>query len=724
MPALLVLGACAGDTPKSVDTAGLVDDAVDADGDGYAADEDCDDGDASVHPGAVEVCDGVDNNCADGVDEGVSGTWYTDADADGFGDAASPIEACDQPPGAVPSSSDCDDADPAVYPSAPEVCNGLDDNCDTQIDEGLASTWYPDLDDDGFGDADAGVETCAPEDGWVQVGRDCDDQEPAAFPGAVEICDGVDNDCDGDIDEDTGETFYADVDGDGYGDGAAPLVACSLPSGYAADAGDCDDGDFDVFPGAPEYCNGVDDDCDGTTDEDNARDASTWHLDADGDGYGLLGATTVACDAPSGYTAPTADFDCDDSAATTHPGADEYCDGHDDDCDGSIDEDDAVDAATWYEDADRDGYGSAWTTLTQCNQPTGYVSDDTDCDDLDNDVNPGEAEVCNDVDDDCNGSADDGLTTYDWYEDTDGDGFGDALSTQHDCDAPSGYVSDDTDCDDSDGDINPDADEVCDTVDNDCDGDIDDDDSDVTDMLDWFEDADGDGYGDPSMWTEACDEPSGYVADDTDCDDTTASVNPAASETCNGQDDDCDLSVDEGVLGTGAACAATDCAEILADNPSRGDGTYTLSAGSYHCDMTTDGGGWTRVGYAVPVWGTGYDTSYYNSEGFTWNEALFAYNSGSAHAHCTYPSAMTGCNPIGFQFASESWGVGLNWGSSICGMATTNYTSATTFVGTTDFIISRSSSTDTIRTGMLEGISYCTVGDNPGTAYLDILVRR
>lgn len=716
--------ACDGKPAGSTDTASLGDPAVDADGDGYTSEDDCDDGDASVNPGAVEVCDGVDNNCADGVDEGVTSTWYTDEDGDGFGNPDAPIEACDQPAGAVPSGSDCDDDDDAVYPSAPEVCNGVDDNCDTRVDEGLAATWYPDLDDDGFGDEDAGLETCAPEDGWVQVGRDCDDGEAAAFPGAVEICDGIDNDCDGSTDEDTGETWFVDVDGDGYGDSDGSTVACTQPSGHAAIDGDCDDMDFDVFPGAPEYCNGIDDDCDGVLDEDDARDASTWHRDADGDGYGLLSTTTTACSAPSGYTAPTSSFDCDDTEPTTNPGADEYCDGHDDDCDGSVDEDDAVDVSTWYADADSDGYGSAWSTLASCTQPSGHVADSTDCDDLDGDVNPGATEVCNDVDDDCDGTADDGLSTFDWYEDFDGDGFGDPASSVNDCAAPSGHVADDTDCDDSDDAVNPDADEVCNGIDDDCDSDVDDDDGDVTDSLEWYRDADSDGYGDAATSTWACAEPSGYTEDDTDCDDGSASVSPSAPESCNGFDDDCDLDIDEGLLGTAAACPAIDCSEILADEPSRTDGTYVLTAGNYYCDMTTDGGGWTRVGLSVAVWGTGYDGTYYNSEGFSWNEALFAYRSGSAHAHCTYPSAMTGCNPIGFQFASEAWGVGQNWGSSICGMATTSYTSATTFVGGTDFFISRSESTDTIRTGMLEGISYCTVSDNPGTARLDILVRR
>ncbi|MDG1483646.1 MAG: putative metal-binding motif-containing protein, partial [Myxococcota bacterium] len=284
----------------------------------------------------------------------------------------------------------------------------------------------------------------------------------------------------------------------------------------------------------------------------------------------------------------------------------------------------------------------------------------------------------------------------------------------------------DTDCDDSDADVNPDADEVCNEIDDDCDGDIDTDDADLDASTGetYYADDDGDGFGDPDDTTEACSEPSGYTDDDNDCDDTTSSTNPDATEICDGEDNDCDGVEDNGVLGTGTACPAEDCTEILADDSTAADGDYELNAGTYTCDMTTDGGGWTLVGEAVSVYGTGYDTTYYNSEGFTWTETLFAYNSGSVHAHCTYPSSMTGCNNLGFQFASESWGVALNWGSSICGMSTTDYTGDTSYIGGYDFTIARSESTNTMRLGTLEGISSCTTSDNPGTAYVDILVRH
>ncbi len=177
-------------------------------------------------------------------------------------------------------------------------------------------------------------------------------------------------------------------------------------------------------------------------------------------------------------------------------------------------------------------------------------------------------------------------------------------------------------------------------------------------------------------------------------------------------------------LGSSPDCPATDCTEIMDAGDSTGDGSYLLDRGTYWCDMTTDGGGWTLVRDNAPVYGTGWDSSYYNTEGFTWTETLFAYDSGSISAHCSYPSSLTGCNDLGFQFAAESWGVPLNWGSSICGMATTDYTGATTYPGGYDFIVARGSSTATIRLGSLEGISSCTTSDNYGTAYVDILVRR
>ena len=190
------------------------------------------------------------------------------------------------------------------------------------------------------------------------------------------------------FDKDEGDDTGAEVDADGDG--------FSEPE-------DCDDADATQHPGADEYCNDEDDDCDGTVDEDDALDASIWYQDRDEDGYGDPARTKVSCSAPSGYLAD--DSDCDDLSVSTHPGADEYCNDEDDDCDGTIDEDDALDVATWYADADSDGYGDAANTTTACVQPSGYLSDDTDCDDTDASVHPGTVDTMW-VDNNCDGVVD------------------------------------------------------------------------------------------------------------------------------------------------------------------------------------------------------------------------------------------------------------------------------------------------------------------------------
>ena len=639
-----------------VDVGGLEDGSlVDSDGDGFLGDEDCNDGDASVSPAAVEVCDGLDNDCDGIVDEDVLQTFYADADGDGFGDAGVPREACAQPEDSVPNANDCDDTDGGVFPGATEVCNGIDDNCSGVVDDGLGGTFYPDADGDGFGDTSGATTGCDPGDGWVEVDGDCDDAEADAFPGNPEVCDEVDNNCDGTVDEGQLSTFYIDLDADGWGDAASVTEGCTEPAGYSSFAGDCDDGDASVSPDASEVCNEVDDDCDGSIDEAGATGGAAWYTDGDGDGYGDPGSSTVSCAAPSGTVGN--DADCDDTDPSISPAATEVCNEVDDDCDGDVDDADAsvVGAATWYPDLDADGFGDPDAGLAACEAPSSYTSDDQDCDDADPAVSPDGLEICNGLDDDC-------------------------------------------------------------------DGDVDDDDPDVSGGTAWYADADADGYGGSALGS-ACLAPSGAASVGGDCDDGDAGVSPAATETCDGVDEDCDGVVDDGVLGTGAACPADDCAEILADNPAAADGSYELVPGTYTCDMTTDGGGWTRVAASAYVYGTGHTGIAYNSEGFTWSQALFTYASGSVHAHCSYPSSLTSCNNIGMQFASEDWGVALNWGSSLCGMATTSYTSATTYIGGYDWIIDRAVSTDTVRVGTLEGIAGCTTSDNPGGAYLDIWVR-
>ncbi len=169
---------------------------------------------------------------------------------------------------------------------------------------------------------------------------DCDDDDRAIHPSAEERCDGVDNNCDGEVDEagavDAVE-FYADFDQDGYGVFAYTVYACEAPEGYAAAFGDCDDFNGDIHPDATEVCDGLDNDCDDTVDGAYAEGQNTYYRDADADGYGNADATQTGCSAPVGYVVDVGD--CDDSEATVHEGAVELCDdGLDNNCDGLLDE--------------------------------------------------------------------------------------------------------------------------------------------------------------------------------------------------------------------------------------------------------------------------------------------------------------------------------------------------------------------------------------------------
>ncbi len=175
---------------------------------------------------------------------------------------------CDSDGDGATRRTDCDDRDPNRYPGNLEVCDGVDNDCDFEVDERLTRTFYADSDGDGVGGG-ASLRGCTPPVGYVEPNGDCDDNNAAVRPGATEACDGFDNDCDGFVDVDGffSVLYYPDIDGDGYGDLRATEVSCSDPGGWATSRDDCNDAARSVNPGRVEVCNGLDDDCNGNIDD-------------------------------------------------------------------------------------------------------------------------------------------------------------------------------------------------------------------------------------------------------------------------------------------------------------------------------------------------------------------------------------------------------------------------------------------------------------------------
>jgi len=349
------------------------------------------------------------------------------------------------------------------------------------------------------------------EFGKCEAQTTCYEECPADTP-AQESCNGEDDDCDGDTDEDLGTTTC--------GEGECEVT---VPNCFNGNPQECVPPD----PSSEEVCNGADDNCDGITDPPGTEGCIVFFRDDDQDGYGVNGDSQCLCTKASPYTAESSG-DCNDENGDVNPGKDEECNGIDDDCDDGTDEgfpvgwkcdgddSDLCESGTWSCKADGSG--------VECvNEPPFGLE-----------------EECNYLDDDCDGDTDeeDAIGCDDYHEDVDGDGYGNPFITKCLCDPIGDFdVDNGDDCDDSNGGANPGEEEDCDTgFDDDCNGDSDE--EDALNCTEYFHDEDMDGYGTQDAKC-MCGPVGLYSAlEGGDCNDGDPDINPGASDC--GTDADCD----------------------------------------------------------------------------------------------------------------------------------------------------------------------------------------
>jgi hypothetical protein len=448
----------------------------DIDGDGDPNEVDCMPLDPAINHDAFEACDEVDNDCDGQVDEmDATGcqTYYKDVDKDGFGKSDDSRCLCSAD-GEYTTliNGDCDDGNGGNNPDASESCDDKDNDCDGTIDEedGLGcQTFYLDADSDGFGTVDSSKCLCNEADKYTtKIVGDCNDSDSNINPNASEKCNGADDNCDQAVDEEDAQgcdNWHKDADEDGFGTEGNVKCLCG-PSGLFSTQkiGDCDDNAKLVFPGAPESCNDIDDDCDKLVDETGAIGCQEYLKDADEDGFGKDGDFKCLCDATEPYTGLKGG-DCNDGLAAVNPDATESCNGLDDNCDGKTDELGATGCEGYYLDVDEDGFGEVGSLLCLC-APAGFqnATKGGDCEDKNNQVHPDAAEICDSLDNNCDGLLNEGC-------DDDGDKHCDSQMSV--IGAPAICPKGGGDCDDNNKLVNPSATEICNGVDDDCNSKID-----------------------------------------------------------------------------------------------------------------------------------------------------------------------------------------------------------------------------------------------------------